>query len=68
MGRTGPMVCPDHTTDVVVLLDLHQRGVRPAPNEEVFVTFVRSLGVNELGVSRGYDMVSFFLFSYGQLV
>ena len=35
--------------------------VRPAPNEEVFVTFVKSLGVNELGVSRGYDMVSFFL-------
>jgi hypothetical protein len=26
MGRTGPVTCPDHTTDVVVLLDLHQRG------------------------------------------
>ena len=56
---TGSMVCPDHTTGVVVLLDLHQRGVQPAPGEEVFVTFVKSLGVNELGVSRGYDMTYF---------
>ena len=44
----------------IQLMSCFVHRVRPAPNEEVFVTFVKSLGVNELGVSRGYDMVSSF--------
>ena len=52
----------------IQLMSCFVHRVRPAPNEEVFVTFVKSLGVNELGVSRGYDMVSFFVFLYGRLV
>merc|ERR1712216_92934 len=34
-------------------LDLAARNIHPHPNEEIFVRFVRDLGVNEFGVARG---------------
>ena len=40
-------------------LDLAARDIYPHPNEEIFVRFVRDLGVNEFGVARGYDFAFF---------
>ena len=40
-------------------LDLAARNIHPHPNEEIFVRFVRDLGVNEFGVARGYDFAFF---------
>ena len=50
----GDGACPDGS--VVALLDVYARGVHPMPGEEIRVRFVRSLGVNEFGVHRGYDL------------